>query len=245
LSFQIQKLLERDARGGTRYSEMLQAHFGVTPQDYRLQRPEYLGGGSSPVTINPIAQTQATGATGTATPLGQLAAMGTLLSHNNNFRYSALEHGHIIGLVAVRADLSYQQGVRKMWNRLTRYDFYMPEFAMLGEQAVLNREIYARGDANDLLAFGYQERWAEYRYFPSLITGLFRSTSALTLDIWHLAQKFTALPTLNSTFISDTPPVSRVVAVPSQPQFLLDVFMRIKTVRPLPMYSVPGLIDHF
>jgi len=245
LSFQIQKLLERDARGGTRYSEMLQAHFGVTPQDYRLQRPEYLGGGSTAININPIAQTGPTGTTGSATPLGQLAAMGTLLSSRNSFRYSALEHGHIIGLISIRADLTYQQGVRKLWNRLTRYDFYMPEFAMLGEQAVLNREIYARGDANDLLAFGYQERWAEYRYFPSMITGLFKSTSAGTLDIWHLAQKFTALPTLNTTFIQDTPPVDRVIAVPSQPQFLLDVFMRIKTVRPLPMYSVPGLIDHF
>ena len=244
-SFQIQKLLERDARGGTRYTEMLQAHFGVTPQDYRLQRPEYLGGGSTNVTINPIAQTQATGASGTTTPLGQLAAMGTLLSSRNSFRYSALEHGHILGLIAIRADLSYQQGVRKMWNRLTRYDYYMPEFAMLGEQTILNSEIYARGDANDALAFGYQERWAEYRYFPSLITGLFRSTSAGTLDIWHLAQKFTALPTLNTTFIQDTPPISRVVAVPSQPQFLLDCYMSINTVRPMPMYSVPGLIDHF
>jgi len=244
-SFQIQKLLERDARGGTRYSEMLQAHFGVTPQDYRLQRAEYIGGGSTPVNINPIAQTQATGATGTTTPLGQLAAMGTVLAQNNAFRYSALEHGHIIGLVSIRADLTYQQGVRKLWNRLTRYDFYMPEFAMLGEQAVLNREIYARGTPDDLLAFGYQERWAEYRYFPSLITGKFKSTSAQPLDIWHLAQRFTALPTLNTTFIQDTPPVSRVVAVPSEPQFLLDVFMRINTVRLMPMYSVPGLIDHF
>ncbi|WNK14502.1 MAG: major capsid protein [Microvirus sp.] len=245
LSFQIQKLLERDARGGTRYSEMLQAHFGVRPQDYRLQRPEYLGGGSTPVNINPIAQTQATGATGTSTPLGQLAAMGTLVSTNNGFRYSVMEHGHIIGLVSIRSDLTYQQGVRKLWNRSTRYDFYMPEFAMLGEQAVLNREIYARGDANDLLAFGFQERWAEYRYFPNLITGQFRSTTATPLDIWHLAQNFTSLPTLNATFIQENPPINRIVAVPSQPQFLLDIFMNIDTVRPLPMYSVPGLIDHF
>ncbi|WNK14535.1 MAG: major capsid protein [Microvirus sp.] len=244
-SFAIQKLLERDARGGTRYSEMLQAHFGVRPQDFRLQRPEYLGGGSTPVNINPIAQTQGTGATGTSTPLGQLAAMGTLVSNNNNFRYSVLEHGYIIGLISVRSDLTYQQGVRKLWNRSTRYDFYMPEFAMLGEQAVLNRELYARGDANDLLAFGFQERWAEYRYFPNLITGQFRSTTATPLDIWHLAQNFTSLPTLNSTFIQENPPINRVVAVPSQPQFLLDIFMNVDTVRPLPMYSVPGLIDHF
>lgn len=244
-SFQIQKLLERDARGGTRYVELLQSHFGVTPQDYRLNRPEYLGGGSTPVNINPIAQTTATGITGGSTPLGQLAAMGTILNTNNGFKYSCMEHGHIIGLVSIRADLNYQQGVRKMWNRMTRYDYYMPEFAMLGEQAILNKELYAKGDANDNLVFGYQERWSEYRYFPTLITGLFRSTSAGTLDIWHLAQNFTSLPTLNATFIEDNPPVSRVVAVPTQPQFLLDVFMTIKTVRPLPMYSVPGLIDHF
>jgi len=246
LGFQIQKLLERDARGGTRYSEMLQAHFGVRPQDYRLQRPEYLGGGSTPVTVNPIAQTQATGASGTSTPLGQLAAMGTVLSQNNSWRYSALEHGYIIGLISIRADLNYQQGTRKLWSRRTRYDFYMPEFAMLGEQAVLQKEIYTRGlPANDDLVFGYQERWAEYRYFPSLITGKFRSTASGTLDIWHLAQNFTTAPNLNAVFIEDNPPVSRIVAVPSQPQFLLDCFMNIKTVRPMPLYSVPGLIDHF
>jgi len=245
-AFQIQKLLERDARGGTRYSEMLQAHWGVRPQDYRLQRPEYLGGGSTPVNINPIAQTQATGASGTTTPLGQLAAMGTLLTRNNGFRYSVLEHGYILGLVAIRADLTYQQGLRKLWSRLTRYDFYMPEFAMLGEQAVLNKEIYITGNvAQDDAAFGYQERWAEYRYFPSMITGQFKSTTASPLDIWHLAQRFTALPVLNDAFIQDTPPVNRVVAVPSQPQFLLDVYMDIETTRALPMYSVPGLIDHF
>lgn len=245
-SFQVQKLLERDARGGTRYSEMLQAHFGVNPQDFRLQRPEYIGGGSTPINISPIAQTQGTGASGTSTPLGQLAAMGTLLARNNGFRYSALEHGHIIGLVSIRADLTYQQGLRKLWSRRTRYDFYMPEFAMLGEQAVLNKEIFVTGDSNqDNDAFGYQERWAEYRYFPSQITGLFKSTDALPLDIWHLAQEFDTLPTLNSTFITENPPIDRVIAVPSQPQFLLDVFMKIRTVRPLPLYSVPGLIDHF
>lgn len=243
-SFQIQKLLERDARGGTRYSELLQSHFGVNPQDFRLQRPEYLGGGSTPVNVNPIAQTQATGASGTTTPLGQLAAMGTVLARNG-FSYSALEHGHILGLVSIRADLNYQQGVRKLWSRKTRYDFYMPEFAMLGEQAVLQKEIYARGTSADDTAFGYQERWAEYRYFPSLVTGQFKSTTASPLDIWHLAQKFTTPPALNSTFIQDTPPVDRVVAVPSQPQFLLDIFMNIRTVRPMPLYSVPGLVDHF
>lgn len=247
-SFQIQKLLERDARGGTRYTEIIRAHFGVISPDARLQRPEYLGGGSSPVNVNPIAQTSGTGASGTSSPLGNLAAMGTALAHGHGFTQSFTEHGVIIGLVSVRADLTYQQGLRKMWNRSTRYDFYFPAFAMLGEQAVLNREIYCDGSANDTNVFGYQERWAEYRYNPSQISGLFKSTSAGTIDAWHLAQKFTTLPTLNSTFIQDTPPVSRIVAVGAAAngqQFLLDTFFDIKAARPLPMYSVPGLIDHF
>jgi hypothetical protein len=247
-SFQIQKLLERDARGGTRYTEIIRAHFGVISPDARLQRPEYLGGGSSPVNVNPIAQTSGTGASGTTAPLGNLAAMGTALAHGHGFTQSFTEHGVIIGLVSVRADLTYQQGLRKMWNRSTRYDFYFPAFAMLGEQTVLNREIYCDGSANDANVFGYQERWAEYRYNPSQISGLFKSTSAGTIDPWHLAQKFTALPTLNSTFIQDTPPVSRIVAVGAAAngqQFLLDTFFDIKAARPLPMYSVPGLIDHF
>ena len=247
-SFQIQKLLERDARGGTRYTEIIRAHFGVISPDARLQRPEYLGGGSSPVNVSPIAQTSGTGASGTTAPLGNLAAMGTALAHGHGFTQSFTEHGVIIGLVSVRADLTYQQGLRKMWNRSTRYDFYFPAFAMLGEQAVLNREIYCDGSANDANVFGYQERWAEYRYNPSQISGLFKSTSAGTIDPWHLAQKFTSLPTLNSTFIQDTPPVSRIVAVGAAAngqQFLLDTFFDIKAARPLPMYSVPGLIDHF
>ena len=247
-SFQIQKLLERDARGGTRYTEIIRSHFGVISPDARLQRPEYLGGGTSPVNVNPIAQTSGTGASGTSAPLGNLAAMGTALAHGHGFTQSFTEHGVIIGLVSVRADLTYQQGLRKMWNRSTRYDFYFPAFAMLGEQAVLNREIYCDGSVNDSNVFGYQERWAEYRYNPSQISGLFKSTSAGTIDPWHLAQKFTSLPTLNSTFIQDTPPVSRIVAVgagANGQQFLLDTFFDIKAARPLPMYSVPGLIDHF
>jgi hypothetical protein len=247
-SFQIQKLLERDARGGTRYTEIIRSHFGVISPDARLQRPEYLGGGSSYITINPIAQTSGTSASGTTTPLGNLGAMGTYLAQGHGFTQSFTEHGHIIGLVSVRADLTYQQGLRKFWNRSTRYDFYFPAFAMLGEQAVLNREIYCDGSANDGAVFGYQERWAEYRYNPSQITGLLKSTSAGTIDAWHLAQKFTSLPTLNSTFIQDTPPVSRIVAVGAAAngqQFLFDAFFDIKAVRPMPMYSVPGLIDHF
>ena len=247
-SFQIQKLLERDARGGTRYTEIIRAHFGVVSPDARLQRPEYLGGGSTPVIINPIAQTSATGLAENTTPQGNLAAMGTALAQGHGFTYSSTEHGVILGLAAVRADLTYQQGLHKMWSRSTRYDFYFPAFATLGEQAVLNKEIYVQGTAEDDEVFGYQERWAEYRYKPSQITGLFRSTASGTLDAWHLAQNFGDLPTLNSTFIEDTPPVERVVAVGAAAngqQFLLDAFFDIKMARPMPLYSVPGLIDHF
>jgi len=247
-SFQIQKLLERDARGGTRYTEIIRAHFGVISPDARLQRPEYLGGGSTPIQINPIAQTSGTNASGTSTPLGNLAAMGTGLANGHGFTQSFTEHGVIIGLVSVRADLTYQQGLRRMWSRSTRYDFYFPAFAMLGEQAVLNKEIYVTGTSTDNNVFGYQERWAEYRYNPALITGLFKSTSAGTIDGWHLAQKFTSLPTLNSTFIQENPPISRIVAVGSGAngqQFLCDTFFNNRVARPMPLYSVPGLIDHF
>ena len=247
-SFQIQKLLERDARGGTRYTEIIRSHFGVISPDARQQRPEYIGGGSSSISINPIAQTSGTNASGTTAPLGTLAAMGTALAHNHGFTYSSTEHGVVIGLVSVRADLTYQQGLHRMWNRNTRYDFYFPAFATLGEQAVLNEEIYVRGDANDTGVFGYQERWAEYRYMPSRISGLFRSTAAGTLDAWHLAQRFTTLPSLNTTFIQDTPPVDRIVAVGAAAngkQFIFDSFFDVKKARPMPMYSVPGLIDHF
>jgi len=246
-SFQIQKLLERDARGGTRYTEVIRAHFGVVSPDARLQRPEYLGGNSIPVVINPIAQTSGTSASGTTTPMGTLAAMGTAMGRNG-FSQSFTEHGCIIGLVSVRADLTYQQGMRRMWSRRTRYDFYWPVFAMLGEQAVLSKEIYATGDTADDDVFGYQERWSEYRHNPSMITGLFRSTTSGTIDPWHLAQKFTTRPTLNDTFIKETPPVSRVVAVGSSAngqQFIFDSVFRAKKARPMPLYSVPGLIDHF
>jgi hypothetical protein len=246
-AFQIQKLLERDARGGTRYTEIIRAHFGVVSPDARLQRPEYLGGGHTPISINPVSQTTATGLSGGTTPLATQSAFGTAVAHGHGFSQSFTEHGYIIGLVNVRADLTYQQGLHKMWSRSTRYDFYFPVFAMLGEQAVLNQEIYATGtDATDNAVFGYQERWAEYRYKPSQITGLFRSTSAGTLDVWHLAQRFLSLPTLNATFIEETPPVSRILATASTgKEFLFDAFFDISSVRPLPAYSVPGLIDHF
>jgi len=248
-SFQIQKLLERDARGGTRYTEIIRSHFGVISPDARLQRPEYIGGGSTPININPIAQTSGTNATGTTTPMGTLAAMGTALAHRHGFTQSFTEHGVILGLVSVRADLTYQQGLSRMWNRSTRYDFYFPAFATLGEQAILNKEIYVTGDSTqDNAVFGYQERWAEYRYYPSRISSLFRSTAAGTIDGWHLAEKFTTLPTLSNSFITSNAPVSRVVAVGSAAngqQFLFDSFFDCKKARPMPMYSVPGLIDHF
>lgn len=247
-SFQVQKLLERDARGGTRYTEIVRSHFGVISPDARLQRPEYLGGGTTSVNVTPIAQTSATGQTGATTPQGHLASMATAVAHNHGFTQSFTEHGVIIGMVCVRADLSYQQGLHRMWSRQTRYDFYFPAFAQLGEQTILNKEIYCDGSANDNSVFGYQERWAEYRYKPSQITGYFRSTSASTLDGWHLSQRFTACPTLNSTFISDTPPLSRALAVGAAAngqQFIFDSFFNCTKARPLPMYSVPGLIDHF
>lgn len=245
-AFQTQRLLERDARGGTRYIEILRAHFGVVSPDARLQRPEYLGGGSVPIQTKAVAQTSAAGLTGGNTPLAQLGAVATVVAPTG-FSQSFVEHGYLFGLASIRADLTYQQGLARHWSRLTRYDFYMPVFAMLGEQAVLNKEIYCDGSANDALVFGYQERWAEYRYLPSQITGLFRSTASGTLDGWHLAQKFASVPSLNSTFIQDVPPVSRVLAVGAQTgkEFLCDVFMSVRAARPLPMYSVPGLIDHF
>lgn len=241
-AFQIQRLYERDARGGTRYTEILRAHFGVVSPDARLQRPEYLGGSSSPININPVQQTSATDST---SPQGNLAAFGLTSSKIHGFTKSFVEHGYIIGLVNVRADLTYQQGLQRLWSRQTRFDFYWPALAHLGEQAVLNKEIYAQGTAADDEVFGYQERYAEYRYYPSLITGKFRSTYAQPLDMWHLSQKFDSLPTLSAQFIEDNPPVSRVIAVQDEPQFLLDTYFSLNCVRPMPVYSVPGLVDHF
>lgn len=242
-AFQVQRLYERDARGGTRYTEILRAHFGVVSPDARLQRPEYLGGSSSPININPVQQTSATTDT---TPQGNLAAFGLTSSKIHGFTKSFVEHGYIIGLVNVRADLTYQQGLQRLWSRQTRFDFYWPALAHLGEQAVLNKEIYAQGTAADDDVFGYQERYAEYRYYPSLITGKFRSTYApQPLDMWHLSQKFDSLPTLSAQFIEDNPPVSRVIAVQDEPQFLLDTYFSLNCVRPMPVYSVPGLVDHF
>lgn len=251
-SFQVQKLLERDARGGTRYTEHVRSHFGVTSPDARLQRPEVLGLGHSPIIINPIAQTSGTPndaeAGYTSTPQGNLAAMGTMVARNHGFSQSFTEHGYIIGMVCVRADLTYQQGLRKLWSRKTRYDFYVPAFAALGEQAVLMKEIYCKGIAQDDEVFGYQERWSEYRHNPSSISGLFRSTAAQPLDVWHLAQNFITKPTLDESFIKESVPLQRVLAVGSAAagqELIADFFFNINVARPMPTYSVPGLIDHF
>ncbi|QCS36654.1 major capsid protein [Capybara microvirus Cap3_SP_578] len=242
-AFAIQRLLERDARGGTRYTEMIRAHFGVVSPDARLQRPEFLGGSSNLININPVAQTS--GSTSTS-PQGNLAAFGVVGTHSPGFSHrSFTEHGYIIGLVNVRADLTYQQGLNRMWSRKTRLDFYLPSLANLGEQAILNKEIYCQGNDDDDKVFGYQERFAELRYYPSLITGKMRSTSSTSLDVWHLSQKFENLPTLNKTFIEEDVPLDRVLAVSNEPQILMDCYFKLKSIRPMPLFSVPGLIDHF
>jgi len=241
-AFQVQRLLERDARGGTRYIELIKSHFGVSSPDARLQRPEYLGGGSTPVNITPVTQQSSTDAT---TPQGNLAGFGTAHLNNHGFTKSFTEHCIIIGMVSVRADLTYQQGLNRMFSRSTRYDFYWPALSHLGEQSVLNKELFAAGTSADDNVFGYQERYAEYRYKPSVITSLFRSNATASLDAWHLSQDFASLPALNASFIEDNPPVDRVTAVPSEPDFIFDSHLSLRCVRPMPVYSVPGLIDHF
>lgn len=241
-AFQIQKLLERDARGGTRYTEIVRSHFGVVSPDARLQRSEYLGGGSSPINISPVAQTSSTDAT---TPQGNLSAIGTTAFNGHGFTKSFTEHGLIIGIVNVTADLTYQQGLDRAFSRSTRYDYYYPSLAHIGEQPIKNKEIYAQGTADDELIFGYQERYAEYRYKNSLVTGKFRSNDAQSLDAWHLSQEFGSLPALNATFIADQPPIDRIVAVTSEPEFLFDAYFNLTCVRPMPMFGVPGFIDHF
>lgn len=242
MAFQLQRLLEREARGGTRYTEILRSQFGVVSPDARLQRSEYLGGSHSRIHFNPVQQTSATDET---SPQGNLTAFALGSSSSRGFSKSFVEHGVVIGLVNIRADLTYQQGINRMFNRRTKYDFYWPSLAYLGEQAILNKEIYAQGTDEDDAVFGYQERWAEYRYKPSIITGKMRSGIPGSLDIWHLAQNFESLPALNSDFIEENPPIKRILAVQNEPEFLLDVDIRLKCARPMPVYSVPGLIDHF
>jgi len=241
-TIQMQRLQERDARSGTRYQEALLARFGVTSPDMRQQRPEFLGGGTINISVNAVPQTSST--TGSL-PQGRLSAYSVGVGQALGISKSFTEHEYVIGFVNVRADLNYQQGTQRMWNRLTRYDFFEPVLAHLGEQTILNTELYTQGTIADGLAFGYQERWAEYRYKPSLITGKFRSTDPTPLDAWHLAQNFGAMPLLNSSFIVDNPPMTRVMAITTEPPFLLDCHFNYKHVRPMPTYSVPGLMDHF
>lgn len=242
-AFQMQKFYERLARGGSRYTEVLRSFFGVVSPDARLQRPEFLGSFTKMVNVNPIAQTSATDDT---SPQGNLSAYGVTAAKFHGFTKSFVEHGYIIGFVCARADLTYQQGVNKMWLRSTVYDFYWPTFAHLGEQAIELREIYAQGSEADTSVFGYQERYAEYRYKPSQITGKFRSSvTGGNLDVWHLSQFFSNAPTLNEEFITENPPIERIIAVPSEPEFLLDIGFRYTTVRPMPMFGTPGLVDHF
>ncbi|WNK14228.1 MAG: major capsid protein [Microvirus sp.] len=247
-AFQLQKLYERDARGGTRYTEIIRAHFGVVSPDSRLQRPEYLGGGSAPLVVNPVTQTSGTAtdpATGyTQSPQGNLAGYGVVGAHAG-FTKSFVEHCIVIGMVCARGDISYQQGIQRQFSRRTKHEFYWPALAHIGEQAVLRKEILADGTAQDDTVWGYQERWAEYRYYPSQITGKFRSSDPQSLDFWHLAQNLPPTTNLGPTFIEEHPPVERIIAVPTEPQFLFDSLFTIKCVRPMPTYSVPGLIDHF
>ena len=241
LAFATQRFLEIQARGGTRYIEIISAHFNVTSPDGRLQRCEYLGGGgSSPVNISPVAQTTSTASSGSDTPQGNLAAIGTTVLHNHGFTKSFTEHCLVLGLVSVRADLTYQQGLQRQFSYSTLYDFYWPALANIGEQAILNKEIFADASANDDLTFGYQERYAELRYKNSSITGLFRSNATGTLDSWHLSQDFGSLPALGNTFIEDNPPVDRVIAVPAEPQFIFDSLFKMKSTRPMPVRSIPG-----
>jgi len=242
-TFQLQKLLERDARGGTRYTEIIKSHFLVNSPDSRLQRPEYLGGGSRSIQVTPVAQT--TQSLETGTPLGTLGAVGYHAQSGVGFTKSFVEHGYVFGFVQIRADITYQTALNKMWSRSTKYDFFWPALSHLGEQAVLNQEIYAQNTAADGEVFGYQERWAEYRYAPSMITGKMRSVDPTSLDVWHLSQDFLELPVLNKDFIEENMPIDRVVAVVDEPTFTFDAYFDISATRPMPVYSVPGLVDHF
>lgn len=243
-AFLVQNLLEQDARGGSRYVEIIRSHFGVTSPDFRIQRPEYIGGGSTPMGVTPIAQT----APGTGSVVGQLGGAGTAIGQHRA-SYAATEHGYILGLISVRSELSYSQGLHRMWTRKTRYDFYWPALAGLGEQAILRKEIYTVGTpALDDTVFGYQERWQEYRTRYSEITGYFRSNITGTLDAWHLAQNFTSAPVLNSTFLNDNPPMSRVLAAGSNAQFqqyLADIEISRQATRPIPTFGAPVTLGRF
>lgn len=244
MAFQIQKMYEKDARGGTRYIEILKAHFGVTSPDARLQRPEYLGGNRIPITINQVLQqSQTTDTSPQGTPVGQSLTS----DHHGDFSKSFVEHGFIIGLMAIRYDHTYQQGLERFWSRRDRFDYYWPVFANIGEQAVKNKEIFAQGKDEDDEVFGYQEAWADYRYRPNRVCGEMRSQSSQSLDVWHLADDYETLPALSDAWIRENPQtVDRVIAVTSAitHQFFADVYVSCRSTRPMPLYSVPGLIDH-
>lgn len=246
MAFQIQKLYERDARGGTRYIEVLKSHFGVTSPDARLQRPEYLGGNRVPINVNQVIQQSGTGA-GADTPQGTVVGMSQTTDSNHDFMKSFTEHGYIIGVMVARYDHTYQQGIERHWSRKTRFDYYWPVFANIGEQAVLNKEIFAQGTAKDNEVFGYQEAWSDYRYKPNRVTGEMRSAYEQSLDVWHLADDYASLPSLSDSWIrEDKNTVDRVLAVKSSvsDQLFADIYVSNRATRPMPMYSVPGLIDH-
>ncbi len=237
-SVAIQRLLERDARGGTRYVEIIKSHFGVTSPDFRLQRPEYLGGGKSFINISPVANTSSTATEDQA----ELRGIGTGVISGHSWAKSFTEHGYILGLVRARGDLTYFQGIDRLWSRSTRYDFYIPALANLGEQTVLNQEIYHSNVlATDVAVFGYQERWAEYRMKHSRLAGTFSPDVTGALSQWHLAEDFASLPPLNAAFIQDQTPMDRIVAVTTEDDFLLDLWFDYKCARPLPVYSVPSI----
>nr|WNN13292.1 MAG: major capsid protein [Microvirus sp.] len=245
LAFQIQKLYERDARGGTRYVEILKSHFGVTSPDSRLQRPEYLGGNRVPINVNQIVQQSATQSDGT--PQGNPVGLSLTTDTHSDFTRSFTEHGFVIGLMVARYDHTYQQGLERFWSRRDRFDYYWPVFANIGEQAILNKEIYAQGNEQDDEVFGYQEAWADYRYKPNRVCGEMRSSADQSLDIWHLADDYASLPKLSDSWIrEDGATVDRVLAVSQRVsnQFFADIYIRNRTTRPMPLYSVPGLIDH-
>ena len=244
MAFQIQKLYEKDARGGTRYVEILKSHFGVTSPDARQQRPEYLGGNRLPININQVVQTSATDS---ASPQANVAGMSLTQDSHGDFIKSFTEHGYIIGLMVARYDHTYQQGIARHWSRKTRFDYYWPVLANIGEQAILNKEIYAQGNAQDDEVFGYQEAWADYRYKPSIVTGEMRSNYKTPLDSWHFADNYDALPKLSSSWImEDAKNVDRAMAVQSEvsAQLFADLYISCECTRPMPVYSVPGLIDH-
>ncbi len=246
LAFQIQKLYERDARGGSRYIEILKSHFGVTSPDARLQRPEYLGGNRVPINVNQVVQQSGTGS-GSSTPQGTVVGMSQTTDSHSDFIKSFTEHGFIIGVMVARYDHTYQQGLDRMWSRKDRFDYYWPVFANIGEQAVKNKEIYAQGNAQDDEVFGYQEAWADYRYKPNRVTGEMRSAYAQSLDVWHLADDYAVRPSLSDSWIrEDKTNIDRVLAVKSSVsnQFFADIYVQNRATRPMPLYSVPGLIDH-